>query len=191
MVRVGRFLEILHVAARTRRGRQVVVAISVTIAALQLGVSTRNREAHGSMIEARRLPRGCVVAVLTCLWESKRNVIRIRGFLERRHVTPDTVGGRPFVLATHVATQAVERGMGSGQGVTSHLQVIETRAEPGRDGMALLASTRKPRSEMVRRCGLLISSRMAGIAFKRESLKLSNRSTFMTVVALQGSVTAD
>ena len=163
----------------------------MTIAALQLGVSTRNREAHGSMIEARGLPRVCAVAVLACLWESKRNMIRIRGFLERRHVTPDTVGGRPFVLATHVATQAVECGMGSGQGVTSHLQVIETHAEPGRDGMALLASTRKPRSEMVRRCGLLVSSGMAGIAFKRESLKLSNRGAFVTVVALQRRVTAD
>ena len=121
MVWVGRFLEILHVAARAGGCRQVVIAVGVAISTLQPRVSTCNRKAHRGVIETRRLPRGRAMAVLAGLRKSQCNVIRIRGFPEVRRVTSNAVGGRAFVLATHVATQAVERGMGSGQGVAGDL----------------------------------------------------------------------
>jgi len=100
VVRIRCFLVILHVAAHARSVGQLVVAVDVAVAALQLGVGARDRETYRSMIETRRLPCGRAVAVLACLRETERNVIRICGFAEIRRVTPDTIGGRPFVLAT-------------------------------------------------------------------------------------------
>jgi len=153
-------------------------------------VSTRDREADSSVIEARWLPCGCAVAVLACLRQSKRSVIRIQRLSEVRHMAPNTVGGCPFVFATHVTTQAVERGMGSSKGVASNLQVVETRAEPGRDGMALLAGTREPCCDMVGRRSLLIGSGMTGIALERKTLKLPDGGGFVATVTLQGRMPA-
>ena len=121
MVRVCRFLVILHVAAHARSAGQVVIAVGVAVRALQLGVRSGEGETYSSVIEARGLPSGCVVAVLAGLWKPERDVIRIRGFTEIRHVAPHTVGRRPLVLATHMATQAIEGGVRSGEGVAGNL----------------------------------------------------------------------
>ncbi len=191
MIRIRRLLVILHVAARARACSQGVVTVGVAITTLQLGVSTSDRKTYRSMIEARRLPCGGAVAVLTCLRESKGNVIRIRGFAEIRRVTPDAVGRRPFVLSSHVAAQAIERGMRSSEGVACNFGMVETSAEPGSDCMALLASAREPGSQVVRCRGLLIGCGVTGIALERKTLKLSNRGALVAAVALQRRMPTD
>ena len=177
--------------AHARSVGQAVVAVDVAVAALQLGVRARDGETHSGVIETRGLPCGRAVAVLAGLWKPERDVIRICGFAEIRHVAPYTVRRRPLVLATHVATQAIEGGVRSGEGVAGNLQMIEASAEPSGDGMTLFASARETGGGVVGRCCLLIGCGVAGIALERESLKLSNRSALMAAVALQRCVRAD
>ena len=143
------------------------------------------------MIEARGLPGGGAVAVLAGLWKPERDVIRIRGFAEIRHVASYTVRRRPLVLATHVASCAIDGGMRAGQGVACKFQMIKASAEPSGDGMTLLASARETGCDVVGRCRLLIGCGVAGITLERESLELSNRGALVAAVTLQRCVPAD
>lgn len=191
MVRIRRALVILQVAAHACIAGQVVVPIDVAIAALQLGVRARDGETHSGVVEVRRLPCGSVVAVLAGLREPQRDVIRVGRFAEIRLVATHTVGWRSLVLAAHVATRAIERGMSPGEGEAGNFQMVEASAEPSRDRMALLASARKSGGDMVGRCCLLIRRRVAGEALERESLKLANGGALVAAVALQRGVSAD
>lgn len=121
VVRIRGSLVILEVTAQARGVGQVVVAVGVAVATLQLGVRACDGETYSCVIETRGLPCGRVMAVLTCLWKPERDVIRICGFAEIRHVAPYTVRRRPLVLATHVATQAIEGGVRPGEGVAGNL----------------------------------------------------------------------
>ena len=89
---------------------------------------TRDREAHGGVIEGCGLPRGRAVTVLTGLREGQRNVIRVGCFAELCHMAPSTGGGGPLVLTAQVATRAIERGVRSGEGVARDFQMVEAGA---------------------------------------------------------------
>ena len=149
VVRVRCPLVVLHVAAHARSARQVVIAVDVAVGALQPGVRAADGETYSRVIEARGLPSGCGVAVLAGLWKPEREVIRIRGFAEIRHVTRHTVGRRPLVLATRMATRAIEGGVRAGEGVACKVQMIKASAEPSGDGMTLFASTREAGCDVV------------------------------------------
>jgi hypothetical protein len=163
----------------------------VAVAALQLGVRACDGETYSRVIETRGLPCGRVVAVLTCLWKPERDVIRICGSAEIWHVAPYADRRRPLVLATHVATQAIEGGVRAGEGVACKFQMIKASAEPSCDGMTLFASARETGGGVVGGCRLLIGCGVAGIALERESLELSNRSALVAAVALQRCMRAD
>lgn len=77
VVRVGRSLEVLHVARRAGPGVQTVVAVHMTLRALQGGVRAGKREPGAGMIESGAGPRGRVVASLTGLRKLRLHVIRI------------------------------------------------------------------------------------------------------------------
>ncbi len=72
VIRIRGPLEIFQVATDTSRvrGRQVVIAIHVARRALQRGVSARQRESRGRVIECRRRPVRRGMTLLTSLRES-------------------------------------------------------------------------------------------------------------------------
>jgi len=82
VARVGRALVVLHVAGRAGSGVQCVVAVHVTLRALQGRVRPGEREPGAGMIECRARPRGGVVASLTGLRKLRLHVIRIGCALE-------------------------------------------------------------------------------------------------------------
>ena len=70
MIRIGGALEILQVARNASGAGQVKVAAGVALFALQLRMSTSERESDGIVIEAGRLPGSCGVALLAILGEA-------------------------------------------------------------------------------------------------------------------------
>src|SRR5947208_60028 len=71
MIRIGRALVVLQVAAHARGGGDVVVVIHVTVGTLprRHGVQARQRKTGGVVIESCVQPRGCVVTLLASLRE--------------------------------------------------------------------------------------------------------------------------
>jgi hypothetical protein len=185
VIRIGRALVILQMAAHAGRAGQVVVSVDVAIGALQLGMCSRDGETHRSVIEARRLPRSRAVAVLASLRESKRDVIRIGSFAKVLQVATHTAGWCAFVLAAYMTTDAVQRGMCPGKGEPGDFKVVEASTKPSGDRMALLASARESGGNVVGRRCLRIRCRVAGVALKRQTLELANCSTLVAGVALQ------
>ena len=118
-------------------------------------------------------------------------MVRIAGLLEIRKVTTDAGRRSTRVLPARVASSAIESGMHSGESEAGHLQVIEFRAQPGIDGVALLTLDRKVRGHVVGSGGLSICILVTGIALDRKPLELSHRFAFMAVRAIKASVTAD
>jgi hypothetical protein len=104
VVRIRRVAVVLQMAAHASIAGQAVVPVDMAIAALQLGMRARDGETHGSVVKIRGLPCGRGVAVLTCLREPERDVIRISSLAEIRQVAAHTGGWRSLVLAAHVAT---------------------------------------------------------------------------------------
>lgn len=86
VVRVGRSLEVLHVAGRAGPGVQAVVAVHMTLRALEGCVRARKCEPGTGMIKGGTSPRGRVVASLTGLWQLRLHVIRIGCALVILHV---------------------------------------------------------------------------------------------------------
>ena len=69
--------------------------------------------------------------------------------------------------------------------------MIEARAQPGINGVALLALRGQSGRSVIGRVRLLKSSLMAGIALDRESLELSDRFALVAVGAVEPGVSAD
>lgn len=91
------------------------------------------------MVEACRLPRGRVVALLASLRNSQGDVIRIVCPLEVGQVASDAGCRRSLVLAADMTSGAVESGMHAGEREAGVFQMIKRGAEPGVDGVALFA----------------------------------------------------
>jgi len=191
VVRIVRCLIVLQVAAHASGRRQIEVAICVALIALQVRVSSRQRESDRVVIESSRLPRCCRVTFLTGLRKAKRDVIRIRRLLEIRKVASDARSRRPFVLPSHVASRTIQPGVHACQRETCVLQVIKLRSQPGVDRVALLAFRREAAGNMVRRGRLLKRVLMAGVALNRQPLELSDRFSLVTVGAIQTSMSSD
>ena len=143
------------------------------------------------MIEVGGLPRGRVVAILAGLRETEADVVGVGRPPEIRRVTTHAVRRCSLVLAAHVASQAVETGVRPRQCETSHFQMIEGGAEPGRNRVALLATGRERCRRMAGRIRLLIRRRVTGVALERKTLKLTDRRPLVTTVALQRGMSTD
>ena len=143
----GRVVVVL-VAADASRAGQVVVAIDVAIGARarRNRVRSRQREPGGIVIESRIQPRSCAVALLAGLREIRRYVVRVRRSLKILQVARYAGGARQVVIVVDVAIRACSRrnGMRSRQREASSV-VIESRVQPRRCVVALLAGLRKVR----------------------------------------------
>src|SRR5215475_9637184 len=84
VVRIGRALKILQVAAHASRVRtgQVVVIVHVALRTLHRRVRPGQREARGRMVEGRVVPRRRVMALLADLGEARLYVVGLGGALE-------------------------------------------------------------------------------------------------------------
>ena len=90
VVRLCRALEVFQVAACAGRTGQVVVAVHMTLRALNGRVRSGERESGVVVIEGRSRPGGRVVALRASLRESAGNVIRIGRTLKILQVAADT-----------------------------------------------------------------------------------------------------
>ncbi len=86
MIRAGRRLKILQVAAHARSVRQLVVVIYVALAALHRGMETGKRPARARVIELGSQPRRSAVTHRAIGREPGRGVRRIGGGVEILHM---------------------------------------------------------------------------------------------------------
>ena len=149
MVRIRGAVVVRHVAQVAGAAGQVVVVVHMALCALQVCVTVGQREAHGIVIETRRLPGGGVVAGLASLREIQRDVARVVRLLVVREVATHAGRGRSFEVVAHMACCALERRVHSGQGEAGVLQVVELNSKPVIEPMALLAGDRKACCRMV------------------------------------------
>jgi len=155
VVRIGRAVVIRHVAQVARAAGQVVVVVDVALGALQVRMTSGQRKAHGIVIEARRLPRGCVVAELAGLRDVRRHVIGIGRLLIIRKMASAAGCRRALKVVPGVAGIAGQRSVHAGQREAGILQVIEVNAEPVVESMTLLAGGGKSGGNVIRSVGRL------------------------------------
>lgn len=99
-------------------------------------------------------------------------------------------GRRALVSPTHVASRAIQGGVHSGESEPSKFQVIELRAQPSIDGVALLTLDGKTRSDVIGLGGLLIGALMTGVALDRKSLELSDSLALVAVRTVQSGMSS-
>jgi hypothetical protein len=189
MIRVGGALVILQVAGHTGGCRQVVVAVYVALRAGQRLMCSGERESDRAVVEGRGLPRGCVVARLAGLREGQRDVIGICTFLIIGQMAAYAVCRSPLKSSSGVASATVERGVGTDQGKTRHLQVVELGSQPVVHPMALLAPGWKTAAD-VAGFGALKVFRVTGIALRRESHELPHGRARVARATIQGCMCA-
>ena len=144
-------LEVRHVAGHASGigAGERVVAVHVTLRALQVGMRPGQGEAGGGVIEACSSPGGCVVALLASLRKVGLHVARIIRVLEVREVAAYATGIRDVVVVVDVALRALHAGMGTRQREAGS-RVIELGRRPGGGVVALIASLRKALLRVVR-----------------------------------------
>ena len=152
MVRLRCALEIFQVATDASRicAGQVVVAIHVTLCALDRGMGSGEREACRRVVESCVIPTRRVVTLRTGLRESRLHVVRLRCALEIFQVATRAGGIRAgqVVIAIHVALCALHRGVRSGQR-EARRRVIESCVIPVRGVVTLRAGLRESRLYVV------------------------------------------
>ncbi len=117
------------------------------------------------MVKRRIQPGSCVVALITTLWEVRSYVIRIRGSLIiLKMATHARVRGQ-LVIVIHVAIRALpgRHGMHARQGERRAV-VIEGGIRPRNGVMALVATLREVRRDVVRIRRSLVILQVAGYA---------------------------
>lgn len=140
VARIGRAVEILHVARGAIGRRSDELPIDMALGARHADVRTGQRELRkGAVIEGRRIPRGSAVAGLARGREAGLGVWRIVGLIKVRHVASVAGRGRVVKLPARMTGRAIQRRVRASQGEAGELQVIELRAHPVVHGMALLA----------------------------------------------------
>lgn len=164
----------------------------MALIALQVGMATGQRKSHRVVVEARRLPRGCVVALLACLRNSQRDVIRIGCPLEVGQVASDAGCRSSLVLAADVAGGAIQGRVHAGEGkIRWRPSMVEFRSQPGVDRVALFALGGKTSGHVIRRGRLLKSILMARITLDRQTLELSDGLALVAVCAIQARMATD
>jgi len=112
VIRICGALEVLQVATHASRVRagQIVIAVYVTLRALQRRMRTGQRKSGGRMVEGRARPSGGAVALLARLREARGDVIRIRRALEILQVATDAgrIRAGQVVVIVHMALHALD-----------------------------------------------------------------------------------
>lgn len=194
MVRIGCSVKILDVARRAIGSRPDELAIDVTLGAGYIHVRTSQRKFRERIvIKGRRIPGAGVVASLASGRESRLRVRRIAGFVEVRHVTADAGCRRPYKLAAHMASVAVQGGVRPRQGKPRELQVVELCAHPVVHRMALFAGRRQIQCNVIdpHRFRVHEIPLVAGEAHRRKTLELADRCALMTGIAVHRGVSPD
>ena len=111
VVRAGRALEILQVAAHTCRARQMVVVVDVAGGARRTRMRSCQRETGSGVIERRRLPCACAMANLASLRESLRRMVGISGVLIVLQVARHAGFDRQVEVPAGMALIALQRRM--------------------------------------------------------------------------------
>jgi len=155
-------------------------------------MSPSQREPDRIMIECRGRPTGCRVASLTSLRQRESNVVRIARFLKVRQMATHASCGGPLVLASKVTGGAGQRSVHSGQRkIRWRRSMIKFGTRPGVDRVAQLALRPETGCDVVRCRGLLEGVLMAGVALRRQALKLSYGRALVAVCAVQAGVPTD
>jgi hypothetical protein len=133
------------------------------------------------------------MAGLTGCGEAGLGVGRIVGLIEVRHVAAHASRGRSHEFPACMACVAVQSSMCADQSKSRELQVIETSAHPVVHGMALFAGDRKIQRDVIdaRRSGVDKISLVAGVALRRKTLELTNRSALVTRVTIDRGMRPD
>jgi hypothetical protein len=173
MVRIGGALVVLHVAGDAGCSGQVVIAIHMTLRALQRGVRAGEREAHRVVVKRCRLPRRSAMAGLAGLRKTALHVIGIGRALIILQVAGDAGGGGQVVIAIHMALRALHRGMRAGEREADRIVIKRCRL-PGHRAMAGLAGLRHTQRHVVGIRGLLIIRQMATDAVGRRAGEFSS-----------------
>ena len=189
VIRVGRSLEILQMAADTCpvRTAQVVIAIYVALRALHRAMRSAEREAGGRVIEGRAGPVGSGVALLTAGRESGLHMVRIGRRVEVLDVAGRAIGRRSDKLAVNVALRAGHIGVRAGQREFRKGGVIESRRIPSARVVAGLARGREAGLRVRRVVRLVEVRHMAAHAACRRQCELA---ACVAGVAIEGSVRA-
>jgi len=145
---VGRLIVGLVTAEAIRRHGGVVI-VDVAARARHRGMRPGQRETGVVVIETRWTPRGGVVAHVTLLRESGRNVIRVICALKILQVTADTTGCAYVVVAVDMALATLHSCMRAGERPTGS-RMIEVRGVPVCGGVTDLALLRETGRHMVR-----------------------------------------
>ena len=150
VVRIGRAVEVFHVARGAVGGSAHKLAIDVALRAGDRRMRARQWElGKGIVIERRLIPRSCVVTCLASIRESGLRVRRVIGLIKVRQVAADAGCRRSHKLAARVAGAAVQGRVGPGQRESRELQVIELRAHPVVHAVALFAGGRQIQGDVI------------------------------------------
>jgi len=166
MIGVSGAVVILHVASTASATAQVVVAVDVTLRALQRCVPSGQRKSHQVVIERGRLPRTRVVAGLAGLGKIEGYMVGVGGLSVGGQVATDAVGRRSLELSPEMAGHAIQRGMHPGQCKPRELQMIKLHAKPVIHAVALFARCGEARLHVAGAGRPLVLGRMAGIALR-------------------------
>ena len=131
-------------------------------------VTSRQRETGAAVMEGGIGPRRRVMALITCLREAGRNVIRVCGSLIVLQMTRYASRARQGVVIVDMAIDALTRwnGVQAGQRETRTV-VIEGRICPRSRVVALIARLGETRGDVVRIGRSLIVLQMATDAGRR------------------------
>ena len=180
MVRVRSFLEVGEVATHARCIGDVVVAINVTLRALDCGVGTRKRPASSGVIECRGSPVRGRVTDFALLRKSSRDVIGIVRALVILQVARDASRVADVVIPIDMALRALHFGVRAGEG-KGCLGMIKRGRLPDRGGVADLALLRESGSDVVGIGGSLKVLQVAGNASVAGEIEIASRVALLTL----------
>ena len=187
VVRVLGGLVLGLVAGDAVGGRARVLAPHVALGAVHALVSTREGESGLAVVGEGRGPPGVdVVAGVALGGESGRDVVGVLDRLVVGLVAGEAVGGRPRVLAAHVATSAVHLLVRPGQGEPGPA-VIEGGGTPGAGGVAGHAGRGESGRDVVRSLRGLVRGLVAGEAVRGRARVLAAHVALGAIHALVGA----
>lgn len=161
VVRIGRVLVILLVAAIAVRRQICVVVVNVALIAGQSGVRASQGEGSIVVVESRWDPSRGVVAHIAGRGIARLHVIWIIRFVEIIQMASDTLRVVQLVISIHVTLRALQGGMRTSERETG-AGMVERGSQPVHGRVAGVAGGRESGLHMIRICGSIEILHMAG-----------------------------
>ena len=139
MVRTRRGLVNRLVARVAIAGGVGVVVVNVALRAWNIHMGSGQGKSRVVMVEGRWTPSRRGVTKVALLGEARGYMVRLGGASVVLNMAGHTSCRRTLKFSSDMACCAVQLGMHSCQGVSGQFQVVKFGAEPGVDGVALLA----------------------------------------------------